>query len=159
MIGGGGHIFVPSAFSKIFFFFFLASSIFHVTFLKPCFVRTVTFSSFLDTETGSPWPTKGPSCPIVKTYRTEYLPIFFFFYSPCGLIHRSCAKKPRGLAPHHRSACPFRFNRGLTPSYRMASRYGHLILLSTKALGSVRRSASSPFAPPSSRGLHPTRFW
>lgn len=59
-----------------------------------------------------------------------------------------------GLVPHHRSTCPFRFTRGLTPSYRIAGRYGRLILLSTKALGCVMRSTSTPFfthtLPPSS---------
>lgn len=65
--------------------------------------------------------------------------------------------KNPGLAPHHRSACPFRFNRGLTPSYRIASRYGHLILLNAKALGSVRRPVpSSLHLPP--RASTPPRF-
>lgn len=65
-----------------------------------------------------------------------------------------CPNKP-DLVLHHYSTCPDRFSQGLTPSYRIACRYGCLILLSAKALRTVMRSTSffppviPPPAPPS----------
>lgn len=75
----------------------------------------------------------------------------------------TCPNKP-DLVLHHCSTCPARFSQGLTPSYRIASRYGCLILLSTKALGTVMRptsfslslSSSLPSsAPPLLSSVHP----
>lgn len=69
------------------------------------------------------------------------------------------------------STCSARFSQGLTPSYRIAGRYGCLILLSTKTLGTVMRPTSfslslplllpllsSIHSPPSLTGLNPSRF-
>lgn len=66
--------------------------------------------------------------------------------------------KNGGLGPHQRSTCPLRFTRGLTPSYTIAGRYGRLILLSTKALGSVMSSTSTP-SPAPARSPPPHRVW
>lgn len=104
--------------------------------------RTVTYLIVLSIF--SYWANqKAPSHPIARNKKNHRLHIFRpLSFNPDA---PDPGRTTPGLVPHHRSTCPFRFTQGLTPSYRIAGRYGRLILLSTKALGCVMRSTSTPF--------------